>query len=39
VIHHRDGADAEVGLRENIAGMEQILTDLGDEAALATYRE
>ena len=39
VIHHRDGVDAEVGLRENIAGMEQILTDLGDEAALATYRE
>lgn len=39
VIHHRDGVDAEAGLRENIAGMEQILTDLGDAPALATYRE
>lgn len=39
LIHHREGIDAETGLQENIAGMQQILTDLGDSAALATYRK
>lgn len=39
IVHHRDGVDAEVGLRENLAGMQQILTDLDDEPALTTYRE
>jgi hypothetical protein len=39
LIHHRDGVDAEAGLQENIAGMQQILNDLGDAPALATYRE
>jgi len=39
LIHHRDGVDAITGLQENIAGMKQILTDLGDASALATYRE
>lgn len=39
LIHHRDGVDAETGLRENITGMKQILSDLGDASALATYRE
>ena len=39
LIHHRDGVDAETGLQENTAGMKQVLTDLGDASALATYRE
>ena len=39
LIHHREEIDAETGLQENIAGMQQILTDLGDSPALATYRE
>ena len=39
LIHHREGVDAETGLQENTAGMKQVLTDLGDASALATYRE
>lgn len=39
LIHHRDGVDAEAGLRENTAGMKEVLTDLGDASAMATYGE
>jgi hypothetical protein len=37
LLHHREGIDAETGLQENIAGMRQVLAELGDAPALATY--
>ena len=39
LIHHREGVDAEAGLQENTVGLKQVLTDLGDASALATYAE
>ena len=39
ILNHREEVDAEQGLRENIDGIKGLLPQLGDEAALQTYRE
>jgi hypothetical protein len=38
LIDHRPEIDAEISLRENLAGMQKILAEIGDERALATYQ-
>jgi len=38
ILDHRDSVDAEQSLRENLDGLQGLLRDLGDEAALKTYR-
>lgn len=38
ILDHRGELDAEQSLRENLEGMRKILGQLGDEAALKTYR-
>lgn len=38
LIDHRPEIDAEISLRENLAGMQAVLQDIGDEDALATYQ-
>ena len=37
LIDHRPEIDAEVSLRENLAGMQKILAEIGDQHALAMY--
>ncbi len=37
LLNHRTDQDAEVGLRNNMAGLEKLLRQLGDKAALKTY--
>jgi len=37
LIHHREELDAEVGLRQNLEGLQKVLRALGDQAALETY--
>jgi len=38
ILDHRGSVDAEQSLKENLAGLKTLLRDLGDEAALRTYR-
>ena len=38
LIDHRPKIDAEFSLRENLAGMQKILAEIGDQRALATYQ-
>jgi hypothetical protein len=38
ILDHRGSVDAEQSLRENLDGLKQLLEQLGDEAALGTYR-
>ena len=38
LIDHRPEIDAEFSLRENLAGMQKILAEIGDQRALATYQ-
>lgn len=38
ILDHRGSVDAEQSLRENLAGLRQLLARLGDKAALETYR-
>ena len=38
LIDHRPEIDAEVSLREYLAGMQKILAEIGDQPVLATYR-
>ena len=38
LIDHRPEIDAEISLRENLAGIQAVLQDIGDEDALATYQ-
>jgi sugar phosphate isomerase/epimerase len=38
IINEDTNPDAEVGLRMNMTGLERILSEMGDTAALATYR-
>ena len=38
ILNHQENVDAEVGLSRNIEGLKQVLEQLGDEAALKTYR-
>jgi sugar phosphate isomerase/epimerase len=37
ILDHRMETDAELSLRQNLAGMQKLLKELGDEDALATY--
>jgi sugar phosphate isomerase/epimerase len=39
ILDHRGDVDAEVALRENLDGLQGLLEQLGDQAALATYRD
>jgi sugar phosphate isomerase/epimerase len=39
ILNHRTEVDAETGLRQNIDGLQKVLTELGDKPALATYRK
>lgn len=39
IINHREDVDAEVGLRQNIDGLKELLGEMKDEAAVRTYRE
>lgn len=38
ILDHRGDVDAEEALRANLDGMKKVLKELGDEAALATYK-
>lgn len=38
ILDHRPELDAEVSLRENLAGLQKLLEQLGDQEALASYR-
>ena len=38
ILGHRDNMDAEVSLSQNIEGMKKLLQQMGDEAALKTYK-
>ncbi len=38
LLNHRTDQDAEVGLRNNRAGLQKLLRQLGDEEALKTYK-
>jgi sugar phosphate isomerase/epimerase len=37
ILNHSTERDAEVGLKENMAGLQKMLRAMGDEAALKTY--
>lgn len=37
ILHHREQIDAEVGLRENLAGLKQVLESLGDLKDAQTF--
>ncbi|MCL5744907.1 MAG: sugar phosphate isomerase/epimerase [Acidobacteria bacterium] len=37
ILGHRPEQDAEVSLRQNLAGLQRLLKAMGDEAALRTY--
>lgn len=37
ILDHREDIDAEKSLRENLAGMEKLLREMGDKQALKTY--
>jgi hypothetical protein len=37
IIHHREQVDAEVGLRQNLDGLKNILAEFGDKAALQSF--
>ena len=37
LLNHRTDQDAEVGLRNNMAGLQKLLRELGDQEALKTY--
>ncbi len=38
ILDHRPETDAELSLRQNLAGMQKLLKELGDKDALATYQ-
>lgn len=38
ILDHRPELDAEESLRQNLEGMKKVLEQMGDEAALRTYR-
>jgi len=38
ILGHREDMDAEVTLKQNLDGMKKVLQQMGDEAALKTYR-
>ncbi|MFT5088320.1 MAG: hypothetical protein ACI906_004729 [Candidatus Latescibacterota bacterium] len=38
ILDHRPDTDAELSLKQNLAGMQTLLRELGDEDALATYQ-
>jgi hypothetical protein len=38
ILDHRPDTDAELSLKQNLAGMQTLLRELGDEDSLATYQ-
>ncbi len=38
IIHHDEQEDAEKGLRDEMSGLQKILTEIGDRKAAASYR-
>lgn len=38
ILDHRPETDAEMSLKQNLAGLKRLLGTIGDEEALATYR-